>query len=94
MGEAELPCGPDLAGYGYVYDAIVACDVHGAIQVELLSWRNDKDMSGDGGVLKTIITEGSGWEKAKDADEVTGENLSLHVGSKECLCITNGIELR
>ena len=33
-----------------------------AAQVELLSWRSIKDISGDGGIIKTVLAEGSGWE--------------------------------
>ncbi len=31
-----------------------------------------KDIAGDGGVIKTILTEGSGWTKPKDQDEAQG----------------------
>jgi len=31
-------------------------------EVELLSWKSTKDITGDGGVIKTVQTEGSGWE--------------------------------
>ena len=43
------------------------------LQVELLSWKSVKDISSDGGVIKTTLKEGDGWEKAKDRDEVLGE---------------------
>jgi FKBP-type peptidyl-prolyl cis-trans isomerase len=39
-------------------------------EVELLSWRSVKDIAGDGGVIKTVVTEGGGWETPGDADEV------------------------
>ncbi len=42
-------------------------------QVELLSWTSVKDIAGDGGVIKTIVTEGEGWSKPQDRDEVVGE---------------------
>jgi hypothetical protein len=42
------------------------------IQVELLSWKSIKDIAGDGGVIKTIQTEGSGWTKPSDKDEALG----------------------
>lgn len=42
-------------------------------QVELLSWQSDNDISGDGGVLRTVMSEGSGWETPNDNDEVTRE---------------------
>ncbi|XP_061363757.1 peptidyl-prolyl cis-trans isomerase FKBP62-like isoform X2 [Gastrolobium bilobum] len=38
--------------------------------VELLSWTSVKDICKDGGILKTIITEGEKWENPKDLDEV------------------------
>lgn len=38
--------------------------------VELLSWRSVKDICGDGGLFKKVITEGEKWEKPKDLDEV------------------------
>ena len=51
------------------------------MQVELLSWKSIKDIAGDGGVIKTIETEGKGWEKPKDRDEALGEccHLPLHL---------------
>jgi FKBP-type peptidyl-prolyl cis-trans isomerase/tetratricopeptide (TPR) repeat protein len=39
-------------------------------EVELLSWRSVKDLSGDGGVVKTVAAEGEGWMTPGDADEV------------------------
>ncbi|KAK7400042.1 hypothetical protein VNO78_11241 [Psophocarpus tetragonolobus] len=38
--------------------------------VELLSWTSVKDICKDGGILKTIITEGEKWDNPKDLDEV------------------------
>lgn len=38
--------------------------------VELLSWASVKDVCSDGGILKRIIKEGSGWATPVDADEV------------------------
>ena len=43
--------------------------------MELLGWRSVKDISGDGGVIKTITKEGSDWQKPNDRDEVLGECL-------------------
>jgi FK506-binding protein 4/5 len=39
-------------------------------EVELLDWKSVKDISGDGGVIKTTINEGTGWDQPKDDDEV------------------------
>ena len=44
------------------------------MQVELLSWKSIKDIAGDGGIIKTIETEGKGWEKPKDRDEALGKS--------------------
>jgi hypothetical protein len=41
-------------------------------QVELLSWKSIKDIGGDGGVIKTVEKEGTGWSKPGDADEALG----------------------
>ncbi|EFJ51308.1 hypothetical protein VOLCADRAFT_103560 [Volvox carteri f. nagariensis] len=38
-------------------------------EVELLSWRSVKDIAGDGGVIKTVLTEGSGWATCEDQFE-------------------------
>lgn len=40
--------------------------------VELLSWNTIRDISGGGGILKKIVTEGEGWASPKEADEVLG----------------------
>ena len=47
-------------------------DVLCAGQVELISWKSIKDIAGDGGVIKTVETEGKGWEKPSDKDEALG----------------------
>lgn len=39
-------------------------------EVELLDWSSVKDILGNGGVIKTIIAEPSGWQKPTDLDEV------------------------
>eukprot|EP00884_Botryococcus_braunii_P020782 jgi/Botrbrau1/7388/Bobra.0316s0031.2 len=39
-------------------------------EVELLSWKSHKDISGDGGIIKTVVTAGSGWKKPGPDDEV------------------------
>lgn len=39
-------------------------------EVELISWRSVKDITGDGGVIKTVLAEGQGWQKPNDSDEV------------------------
>ena len=46
-------------------------------EVELLSWNSVKDItpSKDGGIIKTVITEGNGWAMPKNEDEVLGGQL-------------------
>jgi FK506-binding protein 4/5 len=39
-------------------------------EVELLSWASKDDLFGDEGVIKTQLTEGTGWKSPKTGDEV------------------------
>eukprot|EP00958_Prasinococcus_capsulatus_P003881 scaffold356_cov363-Prasinococcus_capsulatus_cf.AAC.3 len=39
-------------------------------EIELLHWKSVKDISGDGGIIKKVLAEGSGWEKPREKDEV------------------------
>jgi len=65
-------------------------------EVELLGWKSSKDLSGDGGVVKTVLVEGTGWEVAKEAD---GGRLSYtvrHPGAaadQEPLCRVDELQL-
>lgn len=43
-------------------------------EIELLYWCTVRDLRGDGGVLKKVTKEGSGWATPKEADQV----LSIH----------------
>ncbi|KAK9129057.1 hypothetical protein Syun_017854 [Stephania yunnanensis] len=38
--------------------------------IELLSWSTIRDLSGDGGILKKVVSEGGGWAVPRDPDEV------------------------
>lgn len=38
-------------------------------EVELFSWKSVKDIMGDGGVIKTVLEEGGGWETCKEPYE-------------------------
>lgn len=40
-------------------------------EVELFRWQGE-DITGDGGVVKTIITEGTGYAKPQEGASVTG----------------------
>lgn len=48
-------------------------------EVELLSWKSERDISpaGDGGIMKETLTEGTGWQRVKDDDEAMGEAPSV-----------------
>ena len=49
--------------------------------IEMLSWNTIRDLTGDGGILKKIMTEGEGWATPKDGDEVLGNRvISKHLG--------------
>ncbi|GLC35269.1 hypothetical protein PLESTB_000582700 [Pleodorina starrii] len=50
-------------------------------EVELLSWRSIKDISGDGGVIKTVTAEGSGYEQCHDLFEVKVSYIARVAGS-------------
>ena len=40
--------------------------------IVMIRWTTIRDLTGDGGVLKKIITEGEGWATPRYADEVLG----------------------
>ena len=46
-------------------------------EVELLSWKSESDLTSDGGVVKAVLAEGSGWAHPGDLDEATGAFLLL-----------------
>ncbi|KAK9664517.1 hypothetical protein RND81_14G047800 [Saponaria officinalis] len=39
-------------------------------EVELISWTSIKDICKDGGIFKTVVVKGDGWQNPKDSDEV------------------------
>jgi len=49
-------------------------------EVELLSWTSKDDLFQDGGVIKSRLTEGSGWKKPREDDEV---RVDLKVTAKD-----------
>ncbi len=55
-------------------------------EVELLSWNSVKDITPakDGGIIKTVVTEGEGWASPKDNDEVLG-NLNVKFACLMCM---------
>ncbi len=61
-------------------------------EVELLSWNSVKDITPakDGGIIKTVVTEGKGWASPKDNDEVLGSvNMTCH--GLMCSACLNGL---
>lgn len=55
-------------------------------EVELLSWNSVKDITPnkDGGIIKTILTDGQDWASPKNEDEVLGK---LHgQGNRDSMC--------
>ncbi|KMT15248.1 hypothetical protein BVRB_3g063570 [Beta vulgaris subsp. vulgaris] len=76
--------------------------------VEMISWSTIRDVTGDGGVLKKIITEGEDWATPKDGDEVSvkyeaelengtklssSESVEFHIGDgKLCPAIHKAVK--
>lgn len=67
---AKFTIAPEF-GYG---DSGAGAEIPGGatlvFEVELLGWMSKDDLFGDGRVIKTTLTEGSGWKKPRDDDEV------------------------
>jgi FK506-binding protein 4/5 len=61
-------------------------------EVELLSWNSVKDITPakDGGIIKTVVTEGEGWASPKDNDEVLG-NLNVTCHGLMCSAYLSGL---
>lgn len=70
-----MPLAPKMGNTGDV-----GLEMHFCVpaQVELLSWKSIKDLAGDGGIIKTVQVEGSGWQKPSDKDEARGAVLAPH----------------
>ena len=68
--KAVLTCKPDYAYGAAGSPPTIPPGATLNFEVELLSWKSSKDISGDGGVLKTVVHEGKGWENPRDEDEV------------------------
>lgn len=67
---AKLVCRADYAYGAAGSPPAIPPDATLEFEVELLSWVSVKDVSGDGGVIKSIVAEGKGWATPKECDEV------------------------
>lgn len=68
--KALLTCRSDYAYGKQGSPPKIPADATLNFEVELLSWTSQKDISGDGGVIKTIVQEGTGYQRPNDRDEV------------------------
>lgn len=62
-------------------------------EVELLSWNSVKDITPakDGGIIKTVGTEGEGWASPKDSDEVLGATHRTCYTVNACNLMSNSV---
>eukprot|EP00882_Tetradesmus_deserticola_P010156 GHRQ01010731.1.p1 GENE.GHRQ01010731.1~~GHRQ01010731.1.p1 ORF type:complete len:258 (+),score=116.91 GHRQ01010731.1:140-913(+) len=67
---ANLLCRADYAYGAAGSPPTIPPDATLKFEVELISWKSVKDITGNGGVIKTIVSEGQGWQNPKPADEV------------------------
>ena len=67
--KATLTCAPEYAYGESGSPPTIPPNATLEFEVELLSWKSENDVFGDGGVLRVAkLEEGSGWENPKDGD--------------------------
>lgn len=67
---ATLVCAPEYAYGAAGSPPTIPPNATLKFDVELLSWKSVKDIAGDGGVIKAVSAEGTGWKTPTDRDEV------------------------
>jgi len=68
--KALLVCGPDYAYGAAGAPPKIPSNATLQFEVELLSWKSQRDLTGDGGVLKKVVKAGQGWKRPGAESEV------------------------
>lgn len=72
--KALLTCKPEYAYGAAGHPPTIPANSTLIFEVELLHWKSVSDLTSDGGVVKKMIIEGTGYENPSGKDEVLGKN--------------------
>lgn len=90
--KAVLMCAPDYA-YGKAGSPPkIPADATLNFEVELLGWKSVKDITKDGGVIKTTLKEGIDYDNPSDLDEVTVNYEARVKGAEKPFATVQGVE--